>query len=278
MGSETEAGFKVALVQTNAQRDPSANIDAVVPMIQEAAAGGADLITTPEVVGMIGPIKEERWAKAQPEDSHDVLRALSQTAAEVKRWLLIGSLAVKTESDRLSNRSFLIRPDGSMAARYDKIHMFDVDIDDGQVYRESSAYAPGEQAEIVDTPFAKIGMTVCYDVRFPNLYRDLAQAGAQVITVPSAFTRLTGEAHWHVLLRARAIETGCWIIAPAQTGEHANGRLSYGHSLVVAPWGEVVSDGGEAVGVSYADIDLTAVATARRKVPSLKNGRAYTLG
>jgi len=276
--TENEARrFKVALVQTNTKRDPADNIREVVPMIREAAAGGADLITTPEVVGMIEPNRAAGFEKAQPEASHTVLAAFRDVARETGRWLLIGSLSVRTGGEKLANRGFLVAPDGAVAASYDKIHMFDVQVGDGQTYRESNAYEAGRDAVLVDTPFARIGMTICYDVRFPHLYRTLAQAGAQVLTVPAAFTQVTGEAHWHVLLRARAIETGCWVVAPAQTGEHAEGRRTYGHSLVVAPWGEVVADAGRAVGVTYAEIDLAAVTAARGRVPSLDNDRHFEL-
>jgi predicted amidohydrolase len=184
-------------------------------------------------------------------------------------------MSVKLEGERLANRSFLIDPAGQIKARYDKIHMFDVDLAGGESYRESATYRPGDRAVLANLPWGTLGMTICYDMRFPQLYRTLAQAGAMFITVPSAFTRPTGQAHWHVLLRARAIETGCFIIAPAQCGEHAEGRKTYGHSLIVSPWGEVLADGGEQVGISLVEIDATKVREARGMVPALDHDRAF---
>lgn len=271
------ARFTVACVQTNSKREPMENLAEVGAMIREAKRQGADLITTPEVVAMVEPKREARWAKAQPEAESEVLAGFRALSAEIGAWLLLGSIAVKPSGDaeRLANRSFLIDPSGAVVARYDKIHMFDVQVAENETHRESNAYRPGAEAVLAETPWARLGMTVCYDMRFPYLYRDLALAGAEVITVPSAFTRPTGEAHWHVLLRARAIETGCWIVAPAQCGEHAEGRKTYGHSIVVAPWGEVVAEAGTEPGVLLAEIDTAAVADARERVPSLFNGRDY---
>jgi len=267
--------FTVALVQTNSKRDPGDNILEVSALIREAAEKGADLITTPEVVGMIEPKRDQALAKAQPEESHEVLAAFRALAAELKVWLLIGSISVKVAEDKMANRQFLIDDTGAVVARYSKIHMFDVQVGDGQTYRESNTYRPGEEAVVVDTPFGRIGLSICYDIRFPYLYRDLAKAGAELIVAPAAFTKVTGEAHWHVLQRARAIENGVFVVSAAQTGEHAEGRRTYGHSVVVDPWGAVIADGGEAVGVTLAEIDLAKVGEARAKVPSLTHDRDY---
>uniref|UniRef100_UPI00286D50EC carbon-nitrogen hydrolase family protein n=1 Tax=Tabrizicola sp. TaxID=2005166 RepID=UPI00286D50EC len=215
------------------------------------------------------------------EDRDETLSALRDEAREAGIWLLIGSLGLLTDDadGRFANRSFLIDPDGGIVARYDKIHMFDVNVSPTEVYRESEGYRPGGRAVVTDTPFGKIGMTVCYDLRFPALYRRLAQAGAQILTVPAAFNHITGAAHWEVLLRARAIETGCYVLAPAQTGFHAEsmgkGRRTHGHSLAVAPWGEIIADAGTELGVTLVDIDLAQVAEARRRIPSLAHDRSF---
>jgi predicted amidohydrolase len=214
--------------------------------------------------------------KAVPEDEDTALAAFRVLAAELQVWLLIGSLAVRVAPDKAANRSILIDPAGQIVARYDKIHMFDVEIPDGQSYRESRVFQAGGQAVLADLPWGRLGMTVCYDVRFPYLYRALAQAGAAFLSVPAAFTKMTGEAHWHVLLRARAIETGCFVFAPAQCGTHAEGRQTFGHSLIVAPWGEVLADGGEEPGVVVAEIDPARVAQAHAMVPALRHDRAFT--
>ena len=267
--------FTVANVQTNSKRDPQDNIREVSALIREAKAKGADLIVTPEVVGMIEPKRELGLAKAKPEETHEVLAAFRALAAELGVWLLIGSISIKVAEDKMANRQFLIDDSGNIVARYSKIHMFDVQVGDGQTYRESNTYRAGEEAVVVETPWCKLGLSICYDIRFPYLYRDLAKAGAEVIVTPAAFTKVTGEAHWHVLQRARAIENGVFIVTAAQTGEHAEGRQTYGHSLVVDPWGRVLSDAGEDVGVTLAEIDLSEVEKARAKVPSLTHDRSY---
>jgi predicted amidohydrolase len=214
--------------------------------------------------------------KAEPEASHPALAAFREAAAKAGAWLLIGSIGVKVEGgERLANRSYLLDASGNIVATYDKIHMFDVDLAGGESYRESATFRPGDRAVLADTPWGLLGMTVCYDLRFPHLYRTLAQAGARFITIPAAFTRPTGSAHWHVLQRARAIETGCYIFAPAQCGEHTQGRKTYGHSLIVAPWGEVLADGGDDVGIISAEIDTAKIDEARRMVPSLQHDRPY---
>jgi predicted amidohydrolase len=269
--------FKIALLQTNSGRDIEPNVRTVVAMMRQASAQGADLIAMPEVVQMMEPKRDLARAKIVSEADSAALSAFRAAAAEHRRWTLVGSLQIKLDDeDRAANRSFLIDPGGRVAARYDKIHMFDVEVGDGQRYRESSAYRPGDRAVVADLPWGRLGMTVCYDLRFPYLYRALAKAGADFLSVPSAFTRVTGEAHWHVLMRARAIETGCFVIAPAQTGTHAEGRETYGHSLVVAPWGEVLLDAGSEPGVYVVEIDPGAVAEARRKVPSMSHDRAFS--
>jgi deaminated glutathione amidase len=266
----------IACVQTNSKPDPADNISEVGAMIREAKARGADLITTPEVVGMLSANRDDALARAQPEETHEVLAAFRDLAAELGTWLLIGSISIKLSDDKLSNRSYLVGPDGEITARYSKIHMFDVQVGDGTSYRESRTYQPGAEAVLAETPWGTMGLTICYDIRFPYLFRDLAQAGARLIFSPAAFTRVTGEAHWHVLQRARAIENGCFIVSPAQTGTHAGGRQTYGHSVIVAPWGEVLSDGGTEPGVYLSEIDLAAVDMARGKVPSLTHDRPYS--
>ena len=266
----------IACVQTNSKPDPADNISEVGAMIREAKSRGADLITTPEVVGMLSANRDDALARAQSEETHDVLAAFRDLAAELDTWLLIGSISIKLSDDKLSNRSYLVGPDGEIVARYSKIHMFDVQVGDGTSYRESRTYQPGAEAVLAETPWGTMGLTICYDIRFPYLFRDLAQAGARLIFSPAAFTKVTGEAHWHVLQRARAIENGCFIVSPAQTGTHAGGRQTYGHSVIVAPWGEVLSDGGTEPGVYLSEIDLAAVDVARGKVPSLTHDRPYS--
>jgi predicted amidohydrolase len=266
----------IACVQTNTKPDPLDNIAEVGAMIREAKAQGADLITTPEVVGMMCANREETLTRARPEETHEVLAAFRDLAAELKAWLLIGSISIKLSDDKLANRSFLIDPDGDTVARYTKIHMFDVQVGDGTLYRESYTYQPGEEAVLAETPWGTVGLTICYDIRFPYLFRDLAHAGAKLIFSPAAFTKVTGEAHWHILQRARAIENGCFIVSPAQTGTHDGGRQTFGHSVIVAPWGEVLCDGGTEPGVYLTEIDLGAIDEARGKVPSLTHDRPYS--
>lgn len=275
--------MRAALIQLTVTDDPAANLPVTVAAVRQAAAGGADLILTPECTNLLSSVRDHQRAVLRHEDDDPTLAALRAEAARAGRWVLVGSIGVLTDDadGRFANRSFLIGPDGAIAARYDKIHMFDVQVTPTEVYRESAAYRPGARAVLAQTPLARIGMTVCYDVRFPHLYRRLAQAGAEVITVPAAFNHLTGAAHWETLLRARAIETGCFVLAPAQTGFHpepmggGRGRNTHGHSLAVAPWGEVLADAGTAPGVTLVDIDLTRVADARARVPALTHDRAF---
>jgi deaminated glutathione amidase len=269
------ARFKAACLQLSSGRDVAPNIESLRQLAHRARDSGADFIMSPEVSDMIEPDRAERFRKARSEAGHPMLAAGQELARELEAHLLLGSLVVKIDDATLANRSFLIRPDGVLAERYDKIHMFDVDLPGGERYRESAVFRPGERAATAALPWGLLGMTVCYDLRFPQLYRALAQAGADFLTIPSAFTVPTGRAHWHVLMRARAIETGCFVFAPAQWGEHANGRKTYGHSLIVAPWGEVLAEAEDGVGVILAEIDPAKVLEARRQVPSLSHDRPF---
>ena len=273
--------MRAAVLQLNVSDDPVANLPITVDLLRQAAAGGAEFILTPEVTNCVSTSRGHQDDVLQHEDVDRTLEALCEVARDVSVWLLIGSLGLKTNDPdgRFANRSFLINPEGEIVARYDKIHMFDVDISTEETYRESAGYRPGNRAVVADTPFATIGLSICYDLRFPALYQALAQAGAEILTVPAAFSLITGSAHWHALLRARAIETGCYVVAPAQTGTHSSAahktRDTYGHSLVVAPWGEVILDAGDAPGIYFFDIDMEKLAEARRKVPSLANRRVF---
>jgi predicted amidohydrolase len=273
--------FAAACIQFTAGREPQPNLETVARLFRQARNAGADLIMTPEVTNFVEPSGRRRRETVRPEREDAMLAGLRALARDTGAWVLIGSLAIdisqETEGEsRLANRSFLVDARGEIVARYDKIHMFDVDLAGGESYRESNAYRAGENTVVAETPWGKLGMTVCYDLRFPHLYRALAQAGAEFLAVPSVFTVPTGKAHWHTLLRARAIENGCFVFAPAQWGEHAEGRRSYGHSLIVDPWGEVLADGGEAVGCISARIDPARVAEVRRMVPSLQHDRPFT--
>lgn len=270
--------FKAACIQLSSTREAEINIPAASELVRKARAAGADLIMTPEVSDMIEPKRALRLQKAKNEADHLMLAAFRDLARETGAWLLLGSAVVRRDEgdEKLANRSFLIGPDGVIAARYDKIHMFDVELANGESYRESNAFHPGEAGVLAPLPWGVLGMTVCYDLRFPHLYRALAQAGADFLSIPSAFTVPTGRAHWHVLMRARAIETGCFVFAPAQWGEHAEGRKTYGHSLIVAPWGEIIAEAEDGVGFVVADIDTAKIAEARRSVPSLGHDRPFT--
>jgi predicted amidohydrolase len=266
----------VACIQVSAGPEVEPNIAATATLIRRARDAGAEFILTPEVALMIEPRREPKFAKAEDEQAPHGIAAFQALARETGAWLLAGSLVVRPPGEeRLANRSYLFDPHGAIVARYDKIHMFDVDLAGGERYRESAQFRPGERAVLADTPWGKLGMSVCYDLRFPALYRALAQAGARMLSIPSAFAVPTGEAHWHSLLRARAIETGCFVLAPAQTGLHEGGRRTYGHSLIVDPWGAVLADGGEEVGFVTAELDLTRVDEARRAVPSLLQDRPW---
>lgn len=268
--------LRLACVQVNAGNDMAANIEAASALARAARKDGANFIAFPECVSMIEMGREAVLAKAAAEDNHPALATFTNLAAELGVWLLSGTLSVRLEGDRVANRSYLMDPAGKVRAQYDKIHMFDVDLEAGESYRESATYRPGEAARLVDTPWGLLGMTVCYDLRFPQLYRDLAQAGASLLSVPSAFTRPTGRAHWEILLRARAIENGAYVFAPAQCGEHPHGRLTYGHSMIIDPWGDILAEAGEEPGYIVADIDMAKVLEVRSALPSLTHDRSYT--
>ena len=267
--------FTVACVQTNTGLEMEPAIAALRPMVSRAREMGADFITTPENVTLVDRSRKRMLAKVRTEADHPAIPAFQEMAREAGAWLLAGSLTIKLDDEHVANRSYLFDAQGAVVARYDKIHMFDVDLKGGDSYRESATVRSGGEAVIAPTPWGLLGMTVCYDLRFAALYRALAHAGASFLTVPAAFTAFTGKAHWHVLLRARAIETGCFVIAPAQVGTHEDGRETYGHSLVVAPWGEVLLDGGDQVGVTTAVIDTARIEEARGMVPSLTHDRAF---
>ena len=271
-----------ALLQLTSSDDPADNCRVIKDMMEDAVSQGAAFIATPEVTNCVSLSRSRQMEVLHPEETDPHLSALQNHAAKLSVWLFLGSFAVKTDDadGRFANRSFLINPDGDITARYDKIHMFDVDINETERFRESDGYRPGTRATLAETPFGPFGMTICYDVRFPYLYSALAQAGARFLMVPSAFSPVTGAAHWHSLLRARAIENGAFVLAPAQTGTHRSTagkqRKTFGHSLVVSPWGDVILDAGTAPGVYVFDLDLNSVDDARRKVPSLHHARRFT--
>jgi predicted amidohydrolase len=269
--------FRIGLVQMRSARTPAENFDAAAALIREARQAGAEYVLTPEMTNVMESKRERLFAAVGVEEDDASVAGFRALARELKLHLHVGSLALRVGPDRAANRGLLIDPDGEIAARYDKIHMFDVDLAGGESYRESRTYRPGEIAVLADLPWGKLGVTICYDLRFPALYRALAEAGASFLAIPSAFTRQTGEAHWHVLMRARAIETGCFVFAAAQGGTHENGRETYGHSLVVDPWGRVIAEAGAEPGIIIADIDLAEIATARSRVPSLQHGRRFEL-
>ena len=267
--------FRAACLQLNSGNDLAANLETVRAMAREAAAQGAQFVLTPEYALMMDGSGRTMRERALERDGAPALPDLTALARDLGVWLLAGSLTLRADDERIANRSFLIAADGKVVATYDKIHMFDCRLPDGKVIRESSAYRPGERAVTAETPWGRIGLTVCYDLRFPGLFRALARAGAQFITVPSSFQRQTGRAHWHALLRARAIENECFIFAPAMCGDHPGNRQTYGHSLIIDPWGEILSEGDEAAGIIYADIDPARVAKVRGMIPSLEHDRPF---
>ena len=269
--------FFAAMVQMRTGLLPGPNLEQGIKLIRAAARQGADYVQTPEVSNMMQLNRKALFEHLATEEDDLSLKAYRALAKELKIYLHIGSLALRFSPEKAVNRSFLIGPDGVVRASYDKIHMFDIDLPGGESYRESANYQPGETAVICELPWGRIGLTICYDLRFPALYRALAEAGASFLTVPSAFTRKTGEAHWHVLLRARAIETGCFVFAAAQAGLHENKRETYGHSLIVAPCGEILAEGGAEPGVFLAKIDPSKVEIARKAVPSLQHGRRFSV-
>jgi deaminated glutathione amidase len=272
-----DKSFTAAMVQMRTGLLPEPSLEQGTKLIREAVSQGADYVLTPEVSNMMQLNRKALFEHLASEEQDLSLKAYRALAKELNIYLHIGSLALRFSEDKAVNRSFLIGRDGSVLASYDKIHMFDIDLPGGESYRESANYQPGEAAVIADLPWGRMGLTICYDLRFPALYRALAESGASFLTVPSAFTRKTGEAHWHVLLRARAIETGCFVFAAAQCGLHENKRETYGHSLIVAPWGEILAEGGVEPGVFLAKIDPSKVETARKTVPSLQHGRRFSV-
>jgi predicted amidohydrolase len=267
--------FRAACVQLRSSDNIAENIAAASVLIREAAASGATFIATPENTTLMAPDAGAKLEQSFDEAHDPALPAFRALAAELGVTLLIGSLAIKVSETKTANRSFLIDPKGAVSARYSKIHLFDVDLPSGEQYRESGTVAGGDAAVIADTQWGKLGLTICYDMRFPQLYRALATKGAFAFTVPSAFTETTGRAHWHVLLRARAIENGAFVIAPAQGGLHANGRRTYGHSLIIGPWGEILAEAGTEPGVIFAEIDPALSGAARAKIPNLQHGRDF---
>lgn len=270
------SSFRAACIQNTATRDIEANIEWVCARIDESAAAGAEFIALPETVGLIEPVNEQIPAATFAEADDIGLAAFRNRARTHGVTILVGSQLI-LERGKIFNRCFLIDSAGDIRARYDKLHMFDIELRNGEAYRESDVIEPGDRAVVVETAFGRLGLSICYDLRFGALYRALAQAGAQFITIPAAFTQTTGQAHWHTLVRARAIETGAFVIAPNQCGHHADRRFSFGHSLIVDPWGEILADGEAEPGVIYADIELDRVQQARDRIPVLKNERSFTL-
>ncbi len=273
----TTATFKAAMIQMRSGLEPSANLDTAVRLIGEAKSAGANYVQTPEMTNIMDVKRERLFATIKDEESDTTLAAFRDLARKHKIFIHIGSLAIKIAPEKAANRGFLIGPKGEIAARYDKIHMFDVDLGNGESYRESNNFRAGEIAVTGDLPWGRLGITVCYDLRFPALYRALAEAGATMLAIPSAFTQKTGEAHWHVLMRARAIENTCFVFAAAQGGKHENGRETFGHSLIVDPWGRILAEGGTEPGVVMAEIDPAKVSEARARMPSLQHGRRFEI-
>jgi len=269
--------FKVAMIQMRSGLQPGANVDAAVRYIGDAKSAGAEYVQTPEMTNILAANREQLFAVAVEEETDASLATLREVARKLSIYVHVGSLAIKISPDRAANRSFLIDPKGDILARYDKIHMFDVDLAGGESYRESRNYRPGELGVLADLPWGRLGLTVCYDLRFPALYRALAEAGATMLAIPSAFTKQTGEAHWHVLIRSRAIENGCFVFAAAQGGRHENGRDTFGHSLIVDPWGRILAEGGTEPGVIVTEINPAEVANARGRIPSLQHGRRFEI-
>jgi predicted amidohydrolase len=273
--------MKVAALQLCASDDPVANLAHTLSMVQQASEAGAQFIATPEVTNCVSSSRRRQNKVLALQENDQTLAAMCTAAARFGVWISVGSLALKLpDDDRFTNRSFMIDPSGQIVAQYDKIHMFDVTLSETEQYRESDGYRAGDHAVIADTAFGRIGMTICYDIRFPHLYRGLAKSGASILLIPAAFAQPTGRAHWEVLLRARAIETGCYVIAAAQTGEHQTSqrrpRKTYGHSMIVSPWGEIMADAGEDQGIIYADLDLSLVESTRARVPSILSKQSFS--
>jgi deaminated glutathione amidase len=277
MSAAKDSTFKVALIQMRAGCDPQANLNAVLAAIDQAKRAGADYVQTPEMTNIMESTRDRLFANIVADEHDPTLATLREVARKLSLYVHVGSLSIKSSPEKAANRSFLIDRKGDVVARYDKIHMFDVDLAGGESYRESNTYRAGELAVVADLPWGRLGLTVCYDLRFPALYRALAEAGVSFFSIPAAFTRQTGEAHWHVLMRARAIENGCFVFAAAQGGKHECGRETFGHSLIVDPWGRILAEGGTEPGIVIAEIDPAAVAAARAKIPSLRHGRRFEL-
>lgn len=269
--------FKAACIQFTAAPEIQPNLDKSLRLARDAAARGAKLVCLPEYFSGLSAIGGPLMPTVVKEDSNPVLPAFKALARELGLWVLLGSMGIERPDGRIVNRGYFIDPGGQVTARYDKIHLFDVDLEEGKQYRESDIIAPGSTGVVADTPWGGLGLSICYDLRFATLYRELAQAGAAMLAVPAAFTRLTGRAHWHVLLRARAIENGAYVIAPCQNGVISGGAECYGHSLIVNPWGEILADGGEEEGVVIAEIDPAEVASARRRIPALTHDRNFSI-
>jgi predicted amidohydrolase len=277
MSGEGKRRFRAGLVQLRSGRAVASNLDKAEALVRRAAKGGAQYVQTPENTGIMELKPELVLAAAESEGKSAPLAWARALARELGIWLHIGSIAIKLDQNRVANRSYLLDPKGRVTARYDKLHMFDVDLAGGESYRESQYFRPGAKAVLADLPFGRFGLSICYDLRFASLYRALAAAGAELIAIPAAFTKQTGEAHWHVLTRARAIETGAFVLAATQGGLHENGRSTFGHSIVVSPWGEVLAEAGEEPGVIFADIDLAASEEARARIPAIKHGREFEI-
>jgi predicted amidohydrolase len=272
----SERKIKVACVQLRCGDDVAENVGSAVALIREAHKAGATFIATPENTNLMAADGGAKLERTFAEKDDKALPQFCALAEELGIWLLVGSLGIKVSADKTANRSYLVGPNGRVSAHYDKVHLFDVNLPSGETYRESNTVAPGGQAVVASLPWGRLGLSVCYDLRFPQLYRTLAKSGAEILTVPSAFTETTGKAHWHVLLRARAIENGCFVVAPAQGGTHSNGRKTYGHSLIVGPWGDVLAEAGTNPGFVTAELDLDEIAAVRGRLPSLQHDRPFS--
>jgi predicted amidohydrolase len=272
----SERKIKVGCVQLRCGEDVAENVRSALSLIRDAHKAGAQFIATPENTNLMAADGGAKLEKTVAEADDTALPQFANVAEELGVWLLVGSLGIKVSEGKTANRSYLLGPNGRIAARYDKIHLFDVNLPSGETYRESNTVAPGAEAVVATLPWGRLGLSVCYDLRFPQLYRALAKDGAEILTVPSAFTETTGKAHWHVLLRARAIENGCFVVAPAQGGTHANGRKTYGHSLIVGPWGDILAEAGIDPGIITAELDLAEIAAVRARLPSLHHDRPFS--
>ncbi len=277
MNAQTKGTFRVGLVQMRSGRDVAANLADAEALVREAARQGAQYVQTPEITTLMETERARLFASIRTEEGNPAVAHFSALAHQLGIWLHVGSMAILLGNEKVANRSLLFAPDGAVAARFDKIHMFDVELPGGETYRESKNYQPGQAGVLAGLPWGTLGLTVCYDLRFPHLYRSLAQAGADFLAIPSSFTRKTGEAHWHVLMRARAIENGCFVFAAAQSGRHEVGRDTYGHGLIVSPWGEVLADAGTDIGVIVADVNPGEVQEARQRIPSLRHDRPFKI-